>query len=293
MVICQLLLISLKPGVSIPAFLRILARAGVKPVFQARILRWMILPRETSAGHLLARNIRWDLLLALEGSTGPAATIPTASRACIAACWTATCGVSARALSGYPRLNVELLTQSRTTAPPAPELSQLLSSSSTSSQDLQSSREWVEWMATLPLSAREHPVSMLNLLAFHPGMKEQYAKYGAEFSRRVGARHGGRVKLVGRVLAHGPGVGDGSDSDVGAGGGGDVSGEEEEGGWDEIAYVHYPTIRHFAAMAASEDYQEVNRRYRLGALRDTFILCCQEIDDDGELVGAVPGSSRL
>ncbi|KAL2156922.1 hypothetical protein VTH06DRAFT_2318 [Thermothelomyces fergusii] len=159
-----------------------------------------------------------------------------------------------------------------------------------SSQDLQLSREWASWMAALPWPAREHPVSMLNLLAFHPGMREQYGRYGAEFARGPGARHGARLKLVGRVLAHGPGVGD----DGGGGGGfGEEAAEEEEGGWDEIAYVHYPTIRHFAAMAASEEYQELNRRYRLGALRDTFILCCQEIDSDGELVAANAGSSKL
>jgi hypothetical protein len=27
--------------------------------------------------------------------------------------------------------------------------------------------------------------------------------------------------------------------------------------------VHYPSIRHFCDMLAAEDYQEVNRKYRL------------------------------
>jgi hypothetical protein len=44
-------------------------------------------------------------------------------------------------------------------------------------------------------------------------------------------------------------------------------------------------LEHFAAMLGSKDYQEVNHKYRLGALKDTFILCTMEIGDDGELVG--------
>jgi hypothetical protein len=116
---------------------------------------------------------------------------------------------------------------------------------------------------------------MLNLLAFNPGKRDQYAQYGAAFSKRVGSRHGGHVKLVGRVL----------DSPDG--------GQARGDGWEEIAYVHYPTIGHFAAMAGSRDYQEVNEEYRLGALRDTFILCCQEVDGEGELLAGTLGGSKL
>lgn len=37
--------------------------------------------------------------------------------------------------------------------------------------------------------------------------------------------------------------------------------------WNEISIVHYPSIRHFCDMLAAEDYQEVNRKYRLGVSR--------------------------
>ncbi|KAL2130164.1 hypothetical protein VTI74DRAFT_6819 [Chaetomium olivicolor] len=217
-----------------------------------------------SAGHLLGRNIHWDLLLGLQGG----AVIPAASHADVAAIWTTSCGVSADALSGYGRLNATLLRQS----PSSAEIAELPEpSTSDSPQNLQPSAEWVQWIATLPASVREHPVSMLNLLAFNPGRKDQYKQYGAEFSKRVGSRHGGHVKLVGRVL----------------------EGQAKDDGWEEIAYVHYPTVKHFVAMAASKDYQDVNKQYRLGALKDTFILCCQEINDDGEQAGAKLGSSKL
>jgi len=109
---------------------------------------------------------------------------------------------------------------------------------------------------------------MLNLLAFNTGCKEQYLEYGAEFAARIGSRHGGDAKIVGNV----------------------VSGQGKEEGWDEIAIAHYPSLEHFAAMLGSRDYQEVNRKYRLGALKDTCILCTMEIGDNGELVGGRTGS---
>jgi hypothetical protein len=224
----------------------------------------MILPTRISAGHLLSRNTHWDLLLALEGG----AVIPAASQADIAAIWTASCGVSAQVLSSYASLNAALLNKPRGLVKLG-DLSER--SEGDSSQNLELSSEWVQWIAALPPSAREQPVSMLNLLAFNPGKKDQYKQYGTEFSNRVGSRHGGHVKLVGRV----------------------VESQARADGWDEIAWVHYPSITHFAAMSASKDYQDVNKQYRLGALKDTFILCCQEINDDGELAAAKLGSSKL
>jgi hypothetical protein len=223
-----------------------------------------------SAGYLLGRNTHWDVLLGLEGDT----SIPASSQAHIAAIWTASSGVSARALSGYGELNATLLSPPPGSVQPA-ELPKLSSNTTRdSSENLELSPEWVQWIEALPSSVRDYPVSMLNLLAFQPGKKDQYKQYGAEFSRRVGSRHGGRVKLVGRVL--------------------DGNGQAGVDGWEEIAYVHYPSVKHFAAMAGSKDYQDVNQRYRLGALKDTFILCCQEINGDGELVDvAGSGSSKL
>jgi len=43
-------------------------------------------------------------------------------------------------------------------------------------------------------------------------------------------------------------------------------------------FVHYPSLRHFIDMAADEEYQKVNKKHRLGALRDTLIFCTTEID---------------
>ncbi|KAI1655008.1 hypothetical protein F4813DRAFT_186808 [Daldinia decipiens] len=252
MVLCNLQFISLKNGVSIGSFLAKLRRSGIKPVVQARIIRWMILPTQISIGYLLGRNIHWDLLLIL----GETDSIPHEAQLDIDSTWSASSGVSSKAISNYEAVNAELLhPPPRSVKPPGKHTVK----PSRTSQNLEMSTELEEWIAALPTPLKEHPVSMLNLLAFNPGKKDQYKQYGAEFSAKVGSKHGGRVKIVGRV----------------------VGGQAHRDGWEEIAFVHYPSVQHFASMAGSKDYQDANHKYRLGALKDTFICCVMEVDDNG------------
>jgi hypothetical protein len=44
--------------------------------------------------------------------------------------------------------------------------------------------------------------------------------------------------------------------------------------------AQYSTLEHFADMMADTEYQEINRRFRLGALSDTCILMTTEIELD-------------
>lgn len=173
---------------------------------------------------------------------------------------------------------------------------------------------------------------MLNLLSFVPGKKEEYLKYGAAFSKSIGSRHGGEAKVVGNVIHQsretksGKGASasgasasglmvedealgrrnglDKTTADQGASASGasasgimvetEAEAKDDGEGWDEIAIAHYPSLQHFAAMTGSRDYQDVNKKYRVGALRDTFILCTMEIGEDGELAGGRTGrSSKL
>ncbi|PKS08719.1 hypothetical protein jhhlp_004772 [Lomentospora prolificans] len=255
MVVCTLHLIALNEGVTVPAFLSKLRDNNVGLVFKAKALRWIILPSKQSTGYLLGRNKQWDLLIGLEPDTA----IPPAVLSDIDALWTVSYGVSSKVLSGYQALNSKLY-NSNTPAIALPTVN-----AQESSQNLEISPELLEWISTLPVNLQNRPVSMLNLLAFNPGKKAQYMKYGKEFSARVGSAHGGRVKIAARIV--------------------DGEGKAKEDGWDEIAYVHYPSLGHFASMLANEEYQAVNKEHRLGALRDTFILCTMEIGDDGEVVG--------
>lgn len=45
----------------------------------------------------------------------------------------------------------------------------------------------------------------------------------------------------------------------------------------QVALAHYPSLDHFADMLASEDYQDVNKKYRVPSLKDTCILCTSEL----------------
>ncbi|KAI0141264.1 hypothetical protein GGR57DRAFT_420049 [Xylariaceae sp. FL1272] len=258
MAICTVHIISLKTGVTLASLLAALRDAGIKPVAQARVLRWMILPTVLSAGDLLARNIHWDAVLILPES---APSLLAFANRFIAAEWTASVGTSSKMIAGYAAKNSELLSA------PGPIISRDTAEARTaeSSGNLEVTPELMSFIDGLPEQIRSHPVSMLNLLAFNDGMHGSYVEYGKQFSERVGKRFGGQVKIVGKV----------------------VSGENEGTGkgWEEVAFVHYPSIQNFASMASDEAYQDVNKRYRLGALRDTFILCVMEVGDDGELVG--------
>ncbi|KAI0432572.1 hypothetical protein F5Y09DRAFT_135890 [Xylaria sp. FL1042] len=289
MVLCSFHLIALKDGTTPSTLLSSLRKAGISPIVQARVFRWMILPTQLSAGYLLARNIHWDMLLVLPENT----QIPTSLRTTsIAAEWTATVGTSAKLLSNYAPLNAELLHPRAPVAPASLDLE--AAARADSSQNLELTPELAEFIASLPAHLRSHPVSMLNLLSFNPGKQAQYVKYGQEFSARVGARHGGRVKIVGKVTGSGVGGRRGEEEEDDATNKQQQQQQQQQKeGWDEIAFVHYPTIAHFASMAGDKDYQDVNHKYRLGALKDTFIICVLEITDDGEVVGAAKKENKV
>ncbi|KAI0971331.1 hypothetical protein F4678DRAFT_432492 [Xylaria arbuscula] len=292
MVLCSIHLIALKEGTTPPTLLSSLHQAGINPIVQARVFRWMILPKELSAGHLLARNIRWDMLLVL--STDEPSIAPSLRQSSIAAEWTATVGTSARLLAGYAALNAQLLHPAPGTVPPATLDLAAAAQSDSSQKNLELTPELADFVATLPARLRSHPVSMLNLIAFNPGKQPEYVKYGQEFSARVGARYGGRVKIVGKVTSSGAGGGGGrGEHDSAAAAEKTRQEKRQEAGWDEIAFVHYPSIAHFASMAGDKDYQDVNQKYRLGALRDTFIICALEITDDGEVVGGAKNENKV
>ncbi|KAI3337752.1 hypothetical protein F4824DRAFT_461593 [Ustulina deusta] len=283
MVLCSIHLIALKAGTPPSSFLSSLRAAGLAPLVQARVFRWMILPTQLSAGHLLARNVRWDLLLVLAGGSRIGASLRAAA---VAAEWTAEVGTSAKLLSDYASLNASLLLLG-----PAAQIPDLAAAAAAggapSSRDLELTPELASFIAALPPHLRSHPVSMLNLIAFRPGKQAQYVRYGQEFSARVGARYGGRVKIVGKVTSSGVVEGEEEEEEE------EKDAAKQQEGWDEIAFVHYPSIAHFASMASDKDYQDVNHKYRLGALKDTFILCVLEITDDGEVVGRAEKENQM
>ncbi|PVH82025.1 hypothetical protein DL98DRAFT_570870 [Cadophora sp. DSE1049] len=259
MPICTLHILSLSSP--IPQFLRTLSRTSLKPLTASRIIRWIILPTSLSTAPLLAQNIHWDILLILPS---PASTpLPESLQKLIKHQWSIEAGVPSRIISGYEDKNKRLLNPKREDVPSlSGSLDRLRSGKGErmkdSSQDLELSPELLSWIEKFTSSGTREgngAVSMLNLLAFKPGMKEEYLKYGKAFAESAGSRRGGDAKIVGRVIKDG--------------------GKGE--GWDEVALAHYPSLWHFADMLASEDYQEANRKHRVGSLRDTCILCTSEV----------------
>jgi hypothetical protein len=268
MPLCTVTLLSLHITTPNPllTFLSTLRTSNVEPLVISRVLRWIILPTQISTSELLAQNIHWDLLLILPFTD----SLPSSVQKLVQHQWTVVAGIPSRLLKDFHAKNEKLLH-------PAPDSVPKLSGNTgkggaglaSSSQNLELSPELQSWIRKFCSGSDVEgrgAVSMLNLLSFKPGMKFSYLKYGAAFSESIGSRHGGDAKIVGTVV--------------------NVDGKEKtrEEGWDEVALAHYPSIRHFEEMLGSRDYQEVNGRYRVPALRDTLILCTSEISVQ-ELLG--------
>ncbi|USW56464.1 hypothetical protein Slin15195_G097830 [Septoria linicola] len=250
-------LFALAPNASISQFLRALKSYSITPLVASKVVRWIIKPEKLST-HLL--NQKWDLLLILPATTSIPDTYLGADW--VHRHWSITAGVPSGLLKDFDKKNERLL---RPQKGDVPELTGSLSKPrmANSSQGLELNDDLLKWSQGFELG-QNGAVSMLNLLSFKPGKEahESYLKYGKAFGESIGKRRGGTAKIVGKVVPD------------------QKTGGEDKYGWDEIALAHYPSIRHFTDMLASEDYQKVNHESRLPALRDTCILCTTELDQD-------------
>ncbi|KAF2764455.1 hypothetical protein EJ03DRAFT_27882 [Teratosphaeria nubilosa] len=258
MPLATLHLLALAPNATINQYLRALSSFGIKPLVASKAVRWIINPAKLSVSKLLDTN--WSLLLILPAST----KLPDAylGKDWVLQHWSITAGIPSSLLQDFDAKNHRLLHPHPGDVPPltgAIDTPRITSSA----QGLELNPELREWSRSFPLG-QENAVSMLNLLAFNPGnaAHASYQRYGKAFAESIGRRRGGTAKIVGRVVRN-----QGSQG-------------EDASGWDEIALAHYPSIRHFVDMIASEDYQVVNHRERLPALRDTCILCTTELDPE-------------
>ncbi|EEP82284.1 conserved hypothetical protein [Uncinocarpus reesii 1704] len=262
-------LLSLQPGTDVKLFVKnVRSSPDVEVVVASRPRRLVIRP-EVIDIHALTSG-KWDLLLLLRS---PGNGIPPALRSAISDEYSVHTGVPSKLLKAYPEADAKLKREASSA-----RLTGALEKARNkpSSQSLELSADLLAFMDEL---VREHdkPVTMLNLLHFHPNGKPEYYKYGQGFASVAGKR-GGNAKIVGNVVKPPSGQIDSR---------GDADKSENEW-WNEISIVHYPSIRHFCDMLAGEDYQEINSKYRLGALRDTMLLCTTEFD-----VEETPPNSKL
>jgi hypothetical protein len=288
MPLCTLHLLALHSTTPNPSltFLSTIKSANLSPLVVSRVIRWIILPSKLSTEHLLARNIHWDLLLILPSTDA----LPAEVEKLVQHHWSVTAGVPSRLVQDFPSKNQKLLHPDPSSVPKVQE--QKNTKTTESSQSLELSEELNKWIETFVNSGAKEgkgAVSMFNLLAFNPGMKEEYLKYGAAFAKSIGSKHGGNAKIVGNAThVNGSAIARSPGSSVGVNG--KVGGGKDD--WDEIALAHYPSILHFRDMLASEDYQEVNKRHRVPSLRDTCILMTSEIAVE-ELAREGKGGAKL
>ncbi|TKA72902.1 hypothetical protein B0A55_05354 [Friedmanniomyces simplex] len=252
-------LVALSPNSTPNQYLRALKSFGLKPLVASRAVRWIIKPEQLSTSRLL--DTHWDLLIILPASS----PLPEAylQKDWVREHWSITAGVPSTLLQDFSSKNERLLHPQQDDVPPLTGSMEKGPRKASSTQGLELNDELLSWSQDFKLG-QEGAVSMLNLLAFRPGkeMHASYLRYGKAFAESIGKRRGGMAKIVGKVV---PGQG---------------TEGEDTAGWDEVALAHYPSIRHFVDMLASEDYQEVNHRDRLPSLRDTCILCTTELDPE-------------
>jgi len=283
MPLCTLHLLALHPTTPNPlsTFLSTLKSANISPLVVSRVVRWIILPTTLSTEHLLARNISWDLFLILP-DTKP---LPPNLAKLVQHHWSISAGVPSRLLQDFESKNKKLLHPEPGSVPKISSESGGKRKTTTSSQNLELSAGLESWIQQLGGNESKTAVSMFNLLAFAPGKKEEYLKYGAAFAKSIGSRHGGNAKVVGNVVKPTTTSNTSSSS-------GQSAVDASSDGWDEVALAHYPSILHFREMLLSEDYQEVNHKHRVGSLRDTCILMTSEIGVE-EMMRGGGGGAKL
>ncbi|KAF2487265.1 hypothetical protein BDY17DRAFT_342050 [Neohortaea acidophila] len=231
---------------SIPAFLdAVKSSSSTPPLVISKVIRWIVRPTEIDARELL--DTKWDLML-IQLKSAPLSE-DLLSNKWVAKRYSVTAGVPSSLVKGFDEKNDRLLNPRQGDVPP---LSNSKPRMAKSAQSLALDDDLLRFAKSYEIGGA---VSMYNLLAFKKtqAAHDSYLKYGKAFAESSGGKRGGTAKVVGKVI-------------------------DEGSPWTEVALAHYPTIQHFTEMLASEDYQEINTKWRLPALADTCILCTSELD---------------
>lgn len=237
---------------TLPDFIASLTTLSPPPLIIAKVARW-IHPPEVHSVECLVADKSWDILLLLEGDGDLPESLKDKTQN---ACWITT-NVPKNIVEGFRDRNRAMLHPNPEDIPVLPAK---IADHKPERHDkceplaLQVSPELSDWFRSFPKADGDGPVSMLNLLKY--AEKEQYIEYVKAFGQVLTTPYGGTLKVVGEV----------------------VNTNGEKAPWDDIAIVQYPSITHFADMLASEEYATIDRKYKLGALEDTGLLCVVELD---------------
>ena len=109
---------------------------------------------------------------------------------------------------------------------------------------------------------------MLNFVSYqpYPFAADSYKKYLDGVQAGPAKRAGTQVKFKGVVAPSNRGL---------------VKGE-----WDLVLMAQYPSFKHFVDMGFDPEYQELNQKYRMPALRDLCILMTTEVDLEWTILGS-------
>ena len=242
-------LLTLSPSTSLASFKAAITSLPTPPLSAAQVLRWAQQPSYPALS-----NPKWDVLL-----IHPSPTLPPTLAPLIAASWAVTADVPAPFLTDFAARNRDLLALKGVDVPPTPtswEDLRAVADATASEPELEFAVDapLVEWARA---QSGEH-VSMFNVLTYAPdGGRERFGKYIEGFPVECGPLSGGVAKIIAAV---------------------DAAGTEAEavGRWDDVALIQYPTIKHFVELVASEKYKELDRKFKVGALSDSGILCVRE-----------------
>lgn len=258
--ICTFELVSTK---NTSQFVKLIQRLSPAPIIVARVMGWIITPTHLSVDELMSTE--WDFFLVHNTESAEADAESGKANAAIMAEISPLVTTTFKITARVPTALLDDLTSrnARVLHPSSDEAVLPLTGSldnpsrpgffTDDSQPLKMTKKLFKWFQdTGTKKEGQRAVTMFNLLAQDPAKVDLYRAYGKGFHDGVGVKRGGFAKLVGNVV-------DGRD------------------GWDEVAVAHYPSLAHFADMVAGEDYQEINDKYRVPALRDTLILCTTEV----------------
>lgn len=286
MPVCALHLVQLQDASSegVDAFLHRLLQAASNPanfgvVTVSRVQAPIIRP--TLVDNQILNETPWTLLLVIGGAQAHA--LPSALTSAVKTHYSLISGIPSKIVSNYDAISdrlrnvqprpplLEIKLDDRGDVIPPTKSTSSLAPTRDDGQDLSLSPALLGLAKHLNHKVKHHgPVSMLNLLNFHtdPGAVESYHEYGRRFATVAGKR-GGNAKLVGIVISPL------QDHQIDSRGKHDRS---KQDWWNECTLVHYPSINHFIDMSVDDEYQYINKEYRLKAIRDTALICTTEID---------------
>lgn len=240
--------------IPISVFLKTPSELSPAPLFTAKVARWIHAPESIDTDPLVSEG--WDLLLIYPDTT----QLPSLLQGHVRTAWSVTAKVSLDTIEKLAAANTQTLPDKTPEIPPVPTED---GQQRTSDEDVSLSitPELEAWSCSFAASSEgSKPVLMLSLLAY--ASKEKYLGYIKAFNEGSGTKYGGAAKMIGEVVAPRD----------------DYEGKQHEAsGWDDIALVQYPSIKHFVEMVKSEGYKEADRKWKVGSLKDTGLLCVVEV----------------